>query len=350
MILTKLRKIGLIGRVDFSGQLMDGQTVKTRAMFRLLCEMYGKDSIILVETKDYKKRALKVMLDTFKCMLFCKEVFVLLSENGMRFFFPILHAFAKFKKIRVYHNLIGAWLGHQLEKYPQWIKYLNSFQINWVESRNLVQELASKGISKVEYLPNFKYLKKNNSVVVNLVSEFRFCLFSRVTEEKGIGDAAVAIERIAATCNTTNVVLDIYGPVDPNYKSEFKSILASCTHVRYCGCVSPEKSVFVISAYNALLFPTKWKGEGIPGTIIDAFYAGVPIIASRWICYDEMLEDGITGFGYEYGRQDLLEPCIRRFMALSKNEVCEMKKSCLRRADNYSPEVVKAEIRKVMGR
>ncbi len=48
-----------------------------------------------------------------------------------------------------------------------------------------------------------------------------------------------------------------------------------------------------------MLFPTKFKTEGIPGTIIDAYASGLTVVSSIWDNYNEIIDDGITGIGYE---------------------------------------------------
>lgn len=58
--------------------------------------------------------------------------------------------------------------------------------------------------------------------------------------------------------------------------------------------------------YFALVFPTLFYTEGIPGTIIDAYAAGLPVISSKWESYDDVIEDNITGVGYEFGSDDAL--------------------------------------------
>lgn len=341
------KKIGLIGRVDPNCALFDGQTVKTRAMHRLLCEIYGDDRVVLVDTTDYQKNAIKVAGQFISCMLSCDDVVVLLSENGRRAFFPILSFFARKRGLRVYHNLIGGWLASNLEKYPQWIGYLNDFRVNWVESYQLAGALADKGVDNAVYLPNFKYYDNlcENDARSN-GAQMSFCTFSRVMAQKGIGDAMEAVENL----NSRGVActLDIYGPIDGSYDREFKKLLECCAHARYRGCVAPEEGAAEISRYDALLFPTKWSLEGIPGTIIDALTAGVPVIASRWQYYDEMLEDGVTGFGYDISCPALLEETIEKYINKSA-EVGYMRERCRERATSYRPEVVASEIRRKIG-
>ena len=342
------KKIGIIGRVDPERTLFDGQTVKTRMMYRLLCEMFGEQNLVVVDTIDYRERAVKVICETVRCLMTCDDVFVLLSGNGRRVLFPVLAFMVRVRGVRIYHNLIGGWLARNLDRYPKWIGYLNSFKVNWVEAHKLVAALSEKGVGNASYLPNFKYLEDGVYSQERVCGpDYRFCTFSRVMEKKGVGDAMRAVEQVAATYSAGRLALDIYGPVEDSYRAEFESLLDECPHSCYRGCVEPERSVATIVGYDALLFPTRWELEGIPGTIIDALAAGVPVIASRWGYYDEMLEDGVTGLSYEFDRQEQLPACIRHFIEVGDG-VRRMGSACKVRAREYTPEVVAKEIRKVL--
>ncbi len=345
MLKSSDTKIGLIGRIDPDCRLYDGQTVKTRMMYRLLCELYSEDSILTVDTYDYKHRPLSVMMDYFRCLMKCDQIVVLLSTNGRRFFFPLLYFASSRLGKKVYHNLIGGWLASNLEKYPKWVKYLNSFEVNWVEARALVDRLSEKGVSNAAYLPNFKYFEDNaHRRDRHFDGHFRFCTFSRVMERKGIADAAEIIEQLYSEGSQCS--LDIFGPIDDGYRQDFERVLNKSSHIRYFGCVSPEDSIRAISNYDALLFPTKWELEGIPGTIIDALSAGVPVISSKWQYYDEMLEDGVTGFGYELGSLDKLKKAIKKFMSLDAETRSKMSAACESRAYEYRPEAVEKAVSK----
>lgn len=80
------KKIGLIGRLDRECSLFDGQTIKTRMMYRLLCEVYGEENIVIVETKDYRHNVLRVAAQLACCLFSCKDIYVSLSRNGRKFF------------------------------------------------------------------------------------------------------------------------------------------------------------------------------------------------------------------------------------------------------------------------
>lgn len=333
------KKIGLIGRIDSSGMLFDGQTVKTRTIWRMLCERYGEDRIMVVDTTGYKQHPLRVLSQYLRCLRSCDDIVVSLSRNGRKFFFPLLCFASKHLNKRIYHNLIGGWLGRDVREHPKYAKYLDSFVVNWVESVKLADELNALGVKNVEYLPNFKMIEAIGSADLSKASTppYRVCTFSRVIEQKGILEAIEAIELLNADKSGGPWELDIYGPIDDAFASDFQQALAGKPYVAYRGCVTPEMSVETIHEYWALLFPTKWELEGVPGTIIDALSAGVPIIASHWRYYDEMLADGETGYSFEFGGNvnDLVDAIGRLKSANAR--LMEMRQNCIKRADSYSP-------------
>lgn len=398
-------KIGLIGRVDLAGKLFDGQTVKTRMMHRLLCEHYGAENVVVADTCGYRRRPLVVTRAVVRCLVQCDDVVVLLSANGRRALFPLLSAAARYGGKRVYHNLIGGWLARHLEQHPAWVRHLNAFEVNWVESHALVDALTAQGVVNAEYLPNFKYFDEAAEAGAGVRAEagtgmraeaiacaevaaradrrdgivgrtgaagaapidsavgdadhagesgatgagaraegpvpMRFCTFSRVTAEKGVGDAARAVEQLCS--EGLSCTLDVFGPIDPSYRQAFEQVLSTCPHVFYRGCAAPERASRAIAGYDALLFPTSWKAEGVPGTVIDALAAGVPVIAARWPYHDEMLADGVTGLGYPFGHNELLADAMRRFMDPA-TDVDAMKRACIVRAAAYAPQAVAPRI------
>ena len=97
-----------------------------------------------------------------------------------------------------------------------------------------------------------------------------------------------------------------------------------------------------------MLFPTKCYTEGIPGTIIDAYAAGLPVISSLYLNFDEIIDDGITGLGYEFGNNEALISLLKN---LSKNplRIIEMKKNCVKKAKMFLPnEVVKTLVEYIL--
>lgn len=81
----------------------------------------------------------------------------------------------------------------------------------------------------------------------------------------------------------------------------------------------------------------------MPGTIIDAFAAGLPVIARRWEFCDDMLDNLVTGLVYEFNQPEKLEEEIR-WAIENPSVVTDMKKNCLLKAIEYGEDRVMEKI------
>lgn len=345
---SDIKGIGVIGHFGIGLDFFDGQTVKTRTLADGL-ESFYKIDVVRVDTHGWLRHPIGLLASLTHCLDTCSIVFVLLSNKGRRFLFPLLSSLARVKNVRVYHCLIGGSLAKEVREHPSEAKALESFEMNWVESHALVQELKDLGIQNVEYFPNFKNIEpvSLDERTYSSAPPYRLCMFSRVMEEKGVLDGIRAVKSINDERGFAFCTLDIYGPIEKSFSEAFQLELDSCYESSYRGCIDYAKSVDTLSKYDALLFPTYWSSEGVPGTIIDAFAAGVPVIASHWSCYDELLEDGVTGFSYEYGRQAQLPDAILNM--LDKPDVIpEFGRSCRQRFEHYSLKNAMSRIEKTL--
>ena len=341
----RIRKIGIIGHFGANQNILDGQTIKTKILYEELKKATNWN-IQKVDTYYKKKNPIKLIIDTFKCLFVTKDIIVLLSGNGMRMYFPILSLFAKVFHKNIYHDVIGGNLDNYVSKYPRFKKYLNSFRVNWVETAGMKKKLELQGIQNCEVMPNFKRLKTVKNYNTEFCEPYCFCIFSRVMKEKGIEDAIKAIEKINFDEGRTICKLDIYGRIDEGYAERFKKILQKSTDaICYKGMVSYDKSVEAIKNYYALLFPTYWDGEGFPGTIVDAFSAGLPVIATDWNCNGEIVENKKNGILYPSNGIKNLEEAIR-WLINNKDKMQELKQNCVNSAKNYQPDKYIKWIRK----
>lgn len=90
--------------------------------------------------------------------------------------------------------------------------------------------------------------------------------------------------------------LDLYGIVPEQYKERFNEIVNDhSTVVTYKGIANYNQTVSVLKNYYAMLFPTYFHGEGFAGCLIDAFFAGIPVIATDWLYNKDVVKDTENG-------------------------------------------------------
>lgn len=345
-----MKRIGIIGHFGGDESFTDGQTVKVRALYDGLNRIgSGKITIDIVDTFYLKRSKPKLMLSFLKCLFLDKKIIFLPATNGRRVLFKSLYYISKIFRKDIYHDCIGGALVKELKIRPEWKKYLNTFKSNWMESDAQARMLQEMGVVNASYLPNFKHinpLKKSELDYSDTV--FRFCTFSRVLPEKGIGDAIDAINIINEEAGEEIVHLDIYGPIQDTAQGWFKNTVLKAKYTTYCGIIEPERSVDAIKKYYMLLFPTQYYTEGMPGTIIDAMFAGLPVISRRWVYCDEMIKDGYNGLVYDFDKPEKLIDMIK--YAIRNQSVIEiMRNNCIDEAARYSEQEVVSRIMREMG-
>lgn len=340
--MEQVKTLGIVGRIAAGTKLCDGQTIKTRVLRDELRVKYPEAEINIVDVYNYKKRLFTIIWELIDCLKNSQIVIVLLSRNGRRFIFPLISFFNLFFHKPLIHDVIGGGSVELIQKYPRLKKYYLKFEDNWVESVGLKNALGEIGIHNVTYIPNFKRLNAIQESELKPYAEevFRFCTFSRVNEEKGIGRAVEAISAINAKAGRYVAVLDIYGPIEDGYEKQLENFIAlSNGCVDYKGVADSNQSVEILKNYYCLLFPTTFYGEGFPGTLIDAMSAGIPVIATDWHMNGDIIKHGTTGFVYPCEHHEKLEELIAYSME-HRQKINAMKSDCIRESKKYSPDEV----------
>lgn len=339
-------RIGVIGRTAYGTDICDGQTVKTRVLVEELKIKYPDAKIDIADTyKIIQGKRIGLLLNIIHCMFVDDVIFVLLSTNGRKVVFPIVLFLNKFLHKAIIHDCIGGKIGKDAKNNPRLAKEMNGFTVNYVESNSLVQELVAAGVTNAEYLPNFKRLNAlSKPQIKSRGEEIRLCTFSRVCEAKGITDAIKTVIDINACYKNPRVYLDIYGPIEKGYEDQFKKMIASSNGtVLYMGVSNPNESVDILKFYYVLLFPTVFEGEGFPGTLIDAFSSGLPIIATDWHLNSEIIDHGVTGYLYSWKEPEMLKKWI--VFAIDNPQIIEeMRYNCLEEAKKYHPDIIMKRI------
>ena len=127
------KKIAIIGHFGGNENILDGQTVKTKILYEELSKATGW-KIQKVDTYYKSKDPLRLVWQTVIALVTAKDIIVLLSGNGMKFYFPILSFASKAFGTRVYHDVIGGNLASYTEAYPKFKEYL---KVNDLESSSV---------------------------------------------------------------------------------------------------------------------------------------------------------------------------------------------------------------------
>lgn len=335
-----MKKIIICGHFADGLEKFDGQTIKTRMIYDQLTAKYGKGQIEIIDTYNWRKHPFKLCRSCAKAAKKASDIIILPADKGTKVFVPLFVKLKKKNAFKLHHVLIGSELYKITEKSCYVRNKMKEIDYIYAENHGLIEKLKMQGIDRLYYMPNFKKLSRTSKKTKNSGCDNKIlhcCIFSRIEKEKGIIDAINVVNKYNNCHSDKKIHLDIYGKVKECFEKEFRGLLLGNKYIKYIGVIKPEKSVENIDKYDLLLFPTKYWTEGIPGTIIDAYYAGVPVLASRWENYDEIVKESKTGFGYKFNDVNDFYNLLAKVME-NVAILRTMKGNCLQEALNYSPE------------
>ncbi len=335
-----MKKVCIVGHFGFGKNLLNGQTIKTKIVTQGLREQLGKSEVCTIDTHGGVKVLVRCFFQIGMAFIKCKNIIMLPAHNGVKIFSPIMLFWRLFFHKRIHYVVIGGWLPDLLKSNNVLSFMLKKFDCIYVETNTMKGALETQGFENIYVMPNCKKLTilSENELEYSSGVPYRLCTFSRVMQEKGIETAVNIIKKVNDRLGYIAYSLDIYGQVDTTQNEWFESLKKQLPYyVRYCGCVDDNQSVEVLQKYFALLFPTHFYTEGIPGTIIDAYAAGIPVISAKWESYSDVIEDGITGIGYDFDDVDQFERILLE-VTQNPNYLLSMKENCIRKAMHYIPE------------
>jgi glycosyltransferase involved in cell wall biosynthesis len=338
-----MRKIGICGHFNIGYEAVGGQTIKTRIISVALEDVYGSDQVRKVDTANWKRKAPILFFQCIHMALCSEHIIILPAKKGVKLLLPLFVLLSELLGKKLHFIIVGAWLPDFLEKHRYFISLITRIDYIYAQTSTLRNKLFNMGISSNIYLmPNFKNC---NSSFHDLgeqkyIKPYQVCIMSRINYKKGIESAVHVISKINREQKQIIVELDIYGPIEEGYKDRFERLCNRYSQfVKYKGIVDYKNTPEVIKNYYLLLFPTKYYTEGFPGTILDAYLSGVPVLASRWESSSDVIQEGKTGFTYEFNNDRDFYHKLKSLLQMEQ-VVQEMKKNCQFEAEKYKVENV----------
>jgi glycosyltransferase involved in cell wall biosynthesis len=116
----------------------------------------------------------------------------------------------------------------------------------------------------------------------------RLLLLSNLTMDKGVGRAIALTEILAA--RGASVELTLAGPTgEPAVDDAIASAIDRGLPVRRIGYVDRADRDRLLAESDLLLFPSTYRNEAEPLVVLEALAAGLPVLAARLGCVEEMV-------------------------------------------------------------
>lgn len=286
------------------GYLFDEKSPKLKKLILLWAEKITKcvtDTIVVMNEQDYqiaekyklyKRKLVKINgygIDTGRFTPAGALKVPKLSQT-----FKLIYA-AEFSKRKNQKFLIRA-----MEKLPE----------------NIVLQLAGKG----ELLEECKTLAEE----LGLHS-------SKNTTNDGLGGQKLGLY-VAKSAQTGN-------PAEQNTKNR-------SNRVEFLGHVTNLEEYY----QKADICVSSSRSEGLPFNVMEAMAAGLPAISSRVKGHEDLIEEGVNGYLYEFDDEDEFAEAVNKMISEMKSEDWAIRKQQIsQRAKKYDLEQVKEEVLEVYG-
>jgi glycosyltransferase involved in cell wall biosynthesis len=341
--------VALFGHYAEGTGRVDGQIQRTRIVIEEFRARLGSDRVTAVDTGQLAARPSSTWWAVRNAAAACDDLVMMPGARGLRWLFPEYLRWQRRRGYRIHYLAVGGWLPRFLRERPQYCDRLQACAGIYVQTQRMVRELSALGVSNVHLLPNFRYFPPERPISGERAGVLRAVFFSRLLREKGPEMAVNAVQMINQALGDAAVQLDLWGPVQRGQERWFSELTKSeGPNIRFCGHLEPDRIGTTLAEYDVMLFPTWYSGEGFPGVIVDAFIAGIPIIASDWQDNPELIrhkEDGLL-----FRSKDVDDLIAKIEWALERpDDLARMKKAAAARAKQYHVDEIIPPLLRQMG-
>lgn len=339
MISKKRKRVLIIGYFGNRSGILEGQSVKTRNVSRLLKEL-GCDVIEFdTESVRFNKREVFVLL---KNLASVEKVCILPSYNSLKWIVPAVYVLSKVFRYKVYLSTIGGRLHIYLKNMPIHRRIIGRIECVFSETHLLKKYLEEYyGFENAIYCPNFKFFDVRGKPAKHQEKGcLKLVFFARITLGKGL-DVIFNYCHFLLDARRKDVSVDFYGMVEEKDRLYFEQELSKYPFANYCGVAHQDETTGILENYDAMILPTHFSTEGIPGSVIDAYIAGIPVIVSNWLYASELVDDDITGIiiPFENNLAEFINAC--ESLLNDEMKLSRMKMSAHDRGLEYNAENVK---------
>lgn len=329
----------VFGYFGFSNNQLDGQTVKTRNIFYLLKSQERTiGRICFFDSQRFQKSVYSFFVLFYKIMR-SRTIVYIPAHNNLKFLFPFLFFYSKIFRINIVYIVVGGWLIEFLQNNPFHKLLLRYIYVIMPQTPSMVTSLTNiYNFRNITLLPNFrinnyipKFRKPNK--------DFRVVFMARINIKKGVDTVfRIAEYFLDNPIGPRGVVFDFWGPVNHDDNEFFFSEIKKYPNTFYRGQLNPEDIHTTISQYDLLILPTKYFTEGFPGSVLDAYISGIPVIVTKWKYATEFVENGKTGYIVPFtdGEQDIIKSITKLYNNPYLLE--EMKKNAFNKSKYYGAE------------
>lgn len=328
-----MKKMVFIGPAGGGEIPSNGASVKNYYIIRFLKQR--SEELMVCDTEEWRKSPL-VLIKLFWTLLLNRKARYILSANNTSSY-RMLKVLKLFRIKDIVYWVIGGSIANWIETGKVKKEPYKTVKLFIVEGHCMKRTLERCGFSNVEVVPNFKDFDNIPELQLRYNEEkIKFIFLSRIVQDKGCDLIFQAAKVLNEKGLQNKFCVDFYGPVAKEYESEFNDKVKSFPNIDYCGFIDLRntENYSKLVEYDLMIFPTYWHGEGFPGIFIDAFIAGLPVLATNWSMNNEVIKDGINGWLIESKNANVLADKME-YVVLNQDILYTMKQDCQKESSKF---------------
>lgn len=313
-----------------------GETMKNQLIISKLEEMGVRCR--QVDFKGWRRHPWVFIVLAWNLLMHRKSTLIL-STSARNIYF-LMKAMKKTRwKQNTVHWVIGGSLGQKIRQGTYDANVINYMRHTLVESSRMAKQLEECKVDGALYVPNFKPIRYYPALPEKFPANGRtkFVFMSRIMPEKGCDYILEAVRLLNEKGCSSMFSVDFYGKIAESYKDVFDRKIDRLCNVNYRGFLNlmENEGYDTLASYDLMLFPTYWKGEGFAGVFIDAFIAGLPMIATDWAHNKDFLREEETALFIPVHNVRALADRMQACME-GRYNILRMRGLCQREAEKYN--------------
>jgi glycosyltransferase involved in cell wall biosynthesis len=332
------QRILVLGYFGYLNSQIDGQTIKTRNLYELLkskSEEIGPINFFDTQSLQVGKLFIFKM---FWMILLSNKLVYLPAHKNLKYIFPLVAVICMLKRIDIFYFVVGGWLAEYLKNKKLHVFLLGNIKGIFTESEQLFSSLSRDyKFSNITVFPNFR-THSFTPPLQQTQTSFKIVFMARINRMKGIEAVFNLAEHIEDNFdNNRPISIDFYGPIEPKEEVYFRDQVDKFTFVSYQCILEPDEIYNTLSRYDLMVLPTKYMTEGFPGSVLDAYISGLPVIVSNWKYAHEFVDEGETGFVYDLDNEEEFFSFVHKLF-MDRKLLKDMKHNAFEKSKLYSSE------------
>lgn len=264
------------------------------------------------------------------------DIIFLNSSRDYLYLLPLMFFFNTIGPKKIVLRKFGGELDQDLKKKTKGAiikRLLSKLDMVFVESKQLLGQVKAIN-AKTYWFPNVR--ERNSSLTGTSDFKKRFVFISHIKESKGVKELLSAFDQLDST-----YTLDFYGTL---VQPDLLPLINTALNTAYKGHITPGQVYGTISAYDVVVLPTYYPGEGYPGILIEAYACAKPVISTYWKQIPEIVIDGTTGYLVAPGNVEELITAIKNI----ETNYATLSVNALNKFDEFDSKMVSEKIFKLL--